>query len=61
MTPRKQNQQSSQQAAEFSPWTEAFQTSPLHQAGNYDTQPAQDDAQAPTWHALSAIYDPTER
>lgn len=54
------NQQQSA-STEFSPWTEAFQASPLHQDGNYEAQPAQDDAQAPTWHALSAIYDPTER
>lgn len=60
MSPHNKDQQS-YQAAEHSPWTEAFQTNPMHQMGSYDTQPVPDDAQAPTWHALEAIYNPTER
>ena len=58
MSPKYQHQS---QMTEQSPWTEAFQQSPLHQAGSYDEQPAHDDSLEPTWRALSAIYDPTER
>lgn len=45
-----------------SPWTEVYRTNPVHREGNYDNQaPEHDDSQSPTWLALSAMYDPSER
>lgn len=43
--------------SEHSPWTEAFQTNPVHQVGDYDSvSPYADETLEPTWHALSTIY-----
>lgn len=62
MSPKNQQPQQSQQSAEHSPWTECFQSNPLHRHGNYDTQsPEHNDAILPTRQALSAIYDTNER
>ena len=62
MSHKTQNQANQAAADTFSPWTEAFQTNPLHREGSYDRPRfTTNDAQAPTQQALSAIYDPSER
>lgn len=62
MSPNMQNQQTDSQNDTHSPWTDAFQTNPVHREGNYDNDcPEHSEAQSPTWYALSAMYDPSER
>ena len=57
-----QDDQSNQFNDTNSPWTECFQTNPVHREGYYDNEsPEKDEATSPTWQALSAIYDATER
>ena len=55
------NQDSSQETT-TSPWTESFQTNPIHVTGSYSVEYTHDsDAQAPTTEALTNIYDVTYR
>lgn len=63
MSPNDQNQYAETFNDTFSPWTECFQTNPLHRDGHYDhnENPEQDESTSPTWQALNAIYDTTER
>lgn len=45
-----------------SPWTFAFQSSPVHTNSDYSNgKPHHDDTQLPTLQALTDIYDPTQR
>lgn len=57
MQPRHTNLRQS----DHSPWTNAFRSSPYHQAGDYDhSVPYADETQEPTWHALATIFGTPE-
>ncbi|GIK64015.1 MAG: hypothetical protein BroJett018_18090 [Chloroflexota bacterium] len=59
--------QSFPQSQTYSPWTDAYQTNPMHLNGTYSNQngskvtPREDESQSPTHEALSRIYDLEER
>ncbi len=59
--------QSFPQSQTYSPWTDAYQTNPMHLNGTYanpngsKTTPREDESQTPTHEALSHIYDLDER
>ncbi len=69
MSPKQTNtNQSFPQSQTYSPWTDAYQTNPLHLNGTYSNQdnhhtttPHEDESQSPTHEALSNIYDVDER
>ncbi|MBI5928883.1 MAG: hypothetical protein HY862_06220 [Chloroflexi bacterium] len=60
------------QSQTYSPWTDAYQTNPVHVNGTYSNQNAnrpsvnvhevhEDESLSPTHEALSNIYDVEER
>jgi hypothetical protein len=60
MSPNSSTQATSAETA--SPWTDCYQSNPVHSNGDYATSdPRQDESQSPTWEALTNIYDPTTR
>jgi hypothetical protein len=70
MSPKKTNTYASfPESQTFSPWTDAYQTNPMHLNGNYSngnsnqkqSSPQQDETQSPTHEALLHIYDFEER
>ena len=45
-----------------SPWTDAFQSSPMHQSGSYHERAhEQDEQQAPSHNAIGMIYEDDRR
>ncbi|MBZ0320547.1 MAG: hypothetical protein K8L91_29305 [Anaerolineae bacterium] len=68
MSPKQTNtSQNFPQSQTYSPWTDAYQTNPMHLNGTYSNQngskttPRDDESQTPTHEALSHIYDLDER
>ena len=61
--------QSFPQSQTYSPWTDAYQTNPVHLNGTYSNQHGnhpsakihEDESLSPTHEALSNIYDVEER